>query len=246
MAASINVFEADPDLLAGMSPERVAAVVPRGVTETRGYFAGSPGPEAADADPAGFGLLVIEGLVARSVTLAGRSSLELLGTGDLLRPWEDSRAHAPVEIESSMRILQDAEVALLDREFAARVAAWPEVATALCGRLTERARWLSLLLVVGRLPHVEARLVVLFWHLADRWGTVRRDGAILVPLRLTHETLGSLVSAERPTVSLALKRLSERHVLEREGDAWIVHGSPPTTAQLNRQAFAAAFRLRRG
>jgi CRP/FNR family cyclic AMP-dependent transcriptional regulator len=242
--AHTNVFEADPGLLHGMSPDRVAAVFPHGMAETRSYFTRAPGPTAGPGDD-GFGLLVIEGLVARSVSLAGRSSVELLGAGDLLRPWDDSRAHAPVPIDATLRVLEDTEVAVLDREFAARVAPWPEVAIALCGRLVERSRWLALLLLVGRLPHVEARLVVLFWHLADRWGSVRRDGSVVVPLRLTHETLGALVSAERPTVSLALKRLSERRVVDREEDAWVVHGSPPTTAQLNRQAFAEAFRVRR-
>jgi Crp-like helix-turn-helix domain len=68
---------------------------------------------------------------------------------------------------------------------------------------------------------------------------------VAVPLRLTHETLGSLVSAERPTVSLALKRLSERRVLAREDDLWVLHREPPTEAQLNRQAFADAFRVHR-
>jgi hypothetical protein len=65
------------------------------------------------------------------------------------------------------------------------------------------------------------------------------------PLRLTHETLGALVSAERPTVTLALKRLAEREAVERRGDSWILHAAPPTPAELGRQAFAEAFRIRK-
>src|SRR3954453_16480620 len=134
MASALNVFEADPGLLRGVSPDRIAALLPRGVVESRRYLARAPGPSATELS-SGYGLLVLEGLLARSVTLAGRESLELLGAGDLLRPWDDSRAHAPVPIEATVRPLEDTEVAVLDRDFASRVGAWPEVADELCSRL---------------------------------------------------------------------------------------------------------------
>lgn len=46
----------------------------------------------------------------------------------------------------------------------------------------------------------------MLWHLADRWGRVTPDG-VIVPLKLTHEALGRLVGAQRPTVTLALGEL---------------------------------------
>ncbi len=58
---------------------------------------------------------------------------------------------------------------------------------------------------------------VSLWHLADRWGHVERDG-VVVPLPLTHETIGRLVPTRRPSVSTALKQLSERRLATRRDD----------------------------
>jgi CRP/FNR family cyclic AMP-dependent transcriptional regulator len=244
MTLRVNVFQESPALLDGVAPEQRPALVERGVVAARVYAARTAGP-ASEPPGDGFGLLVLDGLLSRSVTLSGRTALELLGPGDVLRPWDDSRGGAPVPIDGAWRVLAETRVAVLDRSFVARVAAWPEVTETVCARLVDRSRWLALLLLLARLPHVEARLLVLFWHLADRWGEVRRDGTIGVPLRLTHETLGALVTAERPTVTVALKRLAEHGALVRERDEWVLHVSPPTAAELERQAFADAFRIRR-
>jgi CRP/FNR family transcriptional regulator, cyclic AMP receptor protein len=43
-------------------------------------------------------------------------------------------------------------------------------------------------------------VLVLFWHLADRWGRVERDG-VHVPMRLTHELLGRLIAVRRATAT---------------------------------------------
>ena len=51
------------------------------------------------------------------------------------------------------------------------------------------------------LPRVESRVLAILWHLADVFGSVNADG-VLVPLKLTHERLGRLVGAQRPTVTL--------------------------------------------
>ena len=45
-----------------------------------------------------------------------------------------------------------------------------------------------------QLSPVETRLLVLFWHLAERWGHVTPDG-ITVRLRISHEVLGQLWAA---------------------------------------------------
>jgi CRP-like cAMP-binding protein len=69
------------------------------------------------------------------------------------------------------------------------------------------------------LKHVEARLLVQFWQLAERWGRVDRDG-IAVTLPLTHELLAKLVGAARPSVTTALGRLAEGGLLLRSGNVW--------------------------
>jgi hypothetical protein len=68
---------------------------------------------------------------------------------------------------------------------------------------------------------------VLFWHLADRWGKVTKDG-IVIPLKLTHQVLGRIVGAQRPSVTTALKTLTDRGALNRAPDGtWVLHGEPP-------------------
>jgi CRP-like cAMP-binding protein len=73
---------------------------------------------------------------------------------------------------------------------------------------------------------VDTRLHMLLWHLADRWGTVRRDG-VLVPLHLTHSILADLVAAQRPTVSAALGSLERAGLITRTHDGWRLAGSAP-------------------
>jgi CRP-like cAMP-binding protein len=75
-------------------------------------------------------------------------------------------------------------------------------------------------------PRVEIRLHMLLWHLASRWGRVRRDG-VLVTLRLTHTVLADLVAAQRPSVTGSLKRLSDRGLVKNVDSGWLLCGDPP-------------------
>ena len=59
-----------------------------------------------------------------------------------------------------------------------------------------------------QLSPVETRLLVLFWHLAERWGRVTPDG-IGVRLRISHELLGQLVGCRRASVTTALRRIDD-------------------------------------
>jgi CRP/FNR family cyclic AMP-dependent transcriptional regulator len=68
---------------------------------------------------------------------------------------------------------------------------------------------------------VEDRVLALLWHLAERWGRMTPEG-VVVPLCLTHETLGRLAGAARPTVSLALGELTKRGQLSRRPDGAFV------------------------
>src|SRR3712207_6988597 len=60
------------------------------------------------------------------------------------------------------------------------------------------------------------------WHLGERWGRMSPAG-VVVPLSLTHEAIGRLAGAERPTVSLALTALADAGVvLRREDGAFVL------------------------
>lgn len=106
------------------------------------------------------------------------------------------------------REVEPARVAVLDERFAAVMTRWPPVTTNLLARTLRHEQSLAIQLAIACLTGVKVRVHVALWHLADRWGRVERDG-VVVPLPLTHETIGRLVRTRRPSVSTALKQLSE-------------------------------------
>ena len=238
-----NVFEHDPALLGGLAPDAAVSAKRRGLAEVMHCSRGN----AALATPGGgFGLLVLDGFLCRVAEVMGRSSVEVLGRGDLLRPWEDDRAEAPVPVRSGHRVLAPATLAVLDRRFAQAVAPWPQVAETVCARFVERTHWLALQLALARVRRIDDRLHILLWHLADRWGRVQRDGTVLCSLPLTHEVLAAMIGAQRPTVSAALAQLTSDGYISRCRGGWVLHGGPPTDNDWESRALADAFRVRSG
>src|SRR4051794_35285631 len=234
MAASfsrvIPLFEADPDLIEHLDPAEAAEARSRALAPVAIL---RPGMRDAwdDIHPSNrhLGLLLLNGLLTRNVILLGRTTMELVGAGDIVRPWDDGHAAEPPSVPQmvSWTVHVPTRVALLDRRFADRVAPWPEIATALVSRSLRRAQRLGHHLAILENPRVDVRLLLLFWHLADHWGTVGPDG-VTVPLRLTHKTLGRLVRAQRPSVTTSLGELSARGLLTRRASdgAWQLHGDP--------------------
>jgi CRP-like cAMP-binding protein len=100
----------------------------------------------------------------------------------------------------------------------------------LFGRAIARSRALLLNLAIGQLVGIEMRLLVLLWHVSERWGERQPDGSRILPVHLTHQLLASLISAQRPTVTSALASLTEQGLLSRDarGGFLVVHGEPPT------------------
>jgi CRP/FNR family transcriptional regulator, cyclic AMP receptor protein len=120
--------------------------------------------------------------------------------------------------------------ALLDLRFAARVGLYPEVAGALLGRAMQRSRTLAVNMAIAHYQRTDRRLLLLFWHLADRWGRVTPDG-IRLRLPVTHQLLADLVAARRPSVTSALQVLMREGLIERVDDGWLLHGEPPDEIQ---------------
>jgi CRP/FNR family transcriptional regulator, cyclic AMP receptor protein len=225
--SAVRLLDAQPDLGQGLDALQVADarryVVARAVDLRPGTW--TPPTVTSDHDGQ-CSLLVIEGVVSRTVTLAGRTVIELLGPEDLLRPWDDQADATSVDAEIAWTVLRPTRLALLDESFAARVAPWPPVSAALLARAVARSRWLVRHLAILDQPRLDVRLVLLFWELADRWGTVSPDG-VSVPLPLTHQTLGRIIRAQRPSVTAALKELRELGFLRREPDGtWVIRGDP--------------------
>ena len=174
----------------------------------------------------GIGLLVLEGLLIRRVGIDGRSGAELLGEGDLLRPWQGQDVPPTLPRTTGWRVLEPTRVAVLDMPAARRLARFPELTGRLVGRALERSRNLAVNMAIVHQPRVDIRLHMLFWELADRWGHVRSDG-VSVPLHLTHEVLADLVAARRPTVTSALSELSDRGLVRMVDTSWLLLGEPP-------------------
>lgn len=181
-----------------------------------------PSEVARSAEPRWLGIAVVDGLLLRRVSVAGRTACEIFGVGDIFRPWDEDGEYAPLVIEVDWLVLKPARLALLDSAFALRMARWPSISARLIQRVASRARNLALTQAVTHLPRTHARLLLLFWLLAERWGTVSRDG-VVVRLPLTHQVLAMLVGSHRPTVTIALQKLSRSQLLIRESNnRWLL------------------------
>jgi CRP/FNR family cyclic AMP-dependent transcriptional regulator len=178
------------------------------------------------AGPEHVGLLLIDGVVARELALEDNVSAELLGPGDIVRPWQAQQPSQLMRAEVRWTVVEEVRFGILDRHFAVQLARYPEVNAMLIDRLTERAQRLAMMQAISQLNGVERRLLALFWHLSERWGRVVRDG-VAVPVPLPHRVIAQLVGARRPTVSTALGTLAERGELLRRGDGgWLLTGEP--------------------
>jgi CRP/FNR family transcriptional regulator, cyclic AMP receptor protein len=177
-------------------------------------------PESLGTPSGAFGALLVRGLVTRETTIAGRRSADLLGPGDVLDPWRlrDSVIAGTSRWASDSRAL----IAVLDGRFLAAARRWPQLFAVIHERLTEQLERSIVRAAIMGLPRVEQRVLGLFWQLAERWGTVRPEG-VVIELALTHELIGQVIGAQRPTVSLALQSLGQDGHLERTTDGdWIL------------------------
>src|SRR5690348_8918854 len=127
MSEVIHVLTEDPDLAGEISNDRLERAVQDCAARVVRFEAGDWSPPAADDMPAGLGLLILDGLVVRRVGMGGRVGSELLGEGDLLRPWEDDEPDTPTGANGRWRVLQRGRLAVLDRDFALRACRHPEV-----------------------------------------------------------------------------------------------------------------------
>ena len=175
-----------------------------------------------------FGLLVVEGLLAREVRLAGRTSNSLYGPADIL----DLRTDEGSSLAAGARLVcpEFAVIALLDDRVLVAMREWPRMIARLFTLTMRQLERGDINAAIGRLERVEDRLLGFFWLLADRWGR-RGPGGIAIEQPLTHEAIGQLIGARRPTVSLGLRALAERGALHRRIDgSWLL--SPDSVSQL--------------
>jgi len=169
----------------------------------------------------GPGILIVEGVLAVNVTVGDRVAAELLGAGDLIEP-DTSESDELFTCSTDWRVLVPARLAVLDDGFAERVSRWPQLTQQLLARSERRTHSLNVQRAITCQPRLEIRLALLLLHLASRWGYVE-PGGVRLTLPLTHQMLGRLVGAERPSVSHALGRLARSGLVTGAGDEWHLH-----------------------
>jgi hypothetical protein len=216
----------DPDVAEVIPPDRRAAAIEQCTAEELRLASGAGTSRSLPMIDGGIGLLVLGGLLIRHVGIEGRFGAELLGEGDLLRPWQNGRESPLLPVETGWAVIQPCRLAVLDDSFVKHLATYPELASCFVARATQRARNLAVNMAIVHQARVDVRLQMMLWHLAGRWGRVRSEGTV-VPLRLTHSVLSELVAARRPTVTSALSDLSRRGLVRPFRDAWLLHGEPP-------------------
>jgi CRP/FNR family transcriptional regulator, cyclic AMP receptor protein len=223
--ASCHVLQEDPELAELIPNERRAQAIADSVAGQVRHSPGS-GFGHGDAMPGGFGFLLLDGLIIRRTGVEGRFGAELLGEGDLLRPWQDQYDSSAFALEIGWTVLEPVRAAVLDEKFVQRVAAYPELGPAMVERAMRRARNLVVNMAIVHQARVDVRLHMLLWQLAGRWGRVRSEGTVL-RMRLTHAVLADLVAARRPTVTSAIAELVRAGLLRASGDEWVLLKEPP-------------------
>jgi DNA-binding transcriptional ArsR family regulator len=221
---TIALLDEDPDLARGVPAEEAEVARARAVAAVMEIDppVWETAQLAARVEPGWLGLFVVDGVLVRRVEVGGRPACELFGPGDLIRPWDADGDYDPLPISVEWLVLKRSRLAMLDTSFARRVAPWPTITSLIVSRAVQRARYLTLTHAVTHLPRAYVRLLILFWLLAERWGTVGTEG-VSVTLPLTHEVLATLIGAHRPTVTIALQRLTRAGLLIRERpDRWLL------------------------
>jgi CRP/FNR family transcriptional regulator, cyclic AMP receptor protein len=223
---TIALLDVEPELAEGLNPQERE---PAGRVLTVPAHELAAGPwrpheQLGDVVPV-VGIMIVEGIITHDVVFAGRTTTELLGAGDLLRPWDDDVQFDALPFAATWHVHVPARVAILDTRVAMAAGRWPPLATALSARHVRRARGLAFQRAIAQLPRVEDRLLVQLWALAERWGRVGPQGVRLA-LNLPHRTLATLIGARRPSVTTALTGLTRAGLVERTQEGWLLHGDP--------------------
>lgn len=185
---------------------------PRGVLEVPSLF----------RDPSAFGAYVLDGILVQRLRAAGHSAMRLLGPGEVLL--DSVPRDSELVASSPWRANSEVKLGVLGREVLLAARRWPELIPAVYGRLADQMERMAAQLVICQLPRVTDRILGIMWLLAETWGRMTPAGVIL-PLALTHDTVGALIGARRPTVTLALRELSERGAVVRQDRGWLLLAS---------------------
>lgn len=221
----VFLLEADPDLGDSLPEDQVDVARRQIAVSTKELSLGPWTPEEEkELGPDDLGYLLWSGLITRELQIDTGKSIELLGPGDLLRPWQEDAASF---CEPHWQILEETRLLILDGATAQRLRYWPGLSTALVERAIRRSRRLAAQAAMSTIVGLEKRVLILLWHLAESWGAVTPDGVVL-KLKLPRRILAELIGARRPSVSTALSELQRSgKIATGEHGWWLLLGDPP-------------------
>ena len=100
----VHVLREDPDLAEAVAGDRRE----QAIEDCSGWelrIAAGPWPQDDSAILLdGLGLLILQGLLIRRVAVEGRYGAELLGEGDLVRPWQRDEEPVMLEVEIGWQV----------------------------------------------------------------------------------------------------------------------------------------------
>ncbi len=215
---TVRLLDAEPSLARGIARQDLDEAREKLVVETRNL---EPGEWAGAGDKPSshlfLGYLILDGAFTREVVLSSKPSIELLGPGDLVRPWVLPHALDRMHVYDSWGLLSAGRVAVIDEDFHRQTRDFPSIMTVLIDRVVARSRWLGFHVAVCQLPRIDHRLLLTFRYVAERWGIEAPDG-IRIPFRLSHRSLSALIGARRPKVTSAIGNLADQGLIERAED----------------------------
>jgi len=160
------------------------------------------------------GLVLIDGVLGREVAIGEHHILELLCHTDvLLIP---AAAEPPrIGTAVTLTVLTASTLAVLSRSFIRAAGRWPSLLSNLHRRVEAQRARLAIQGLTAHPPQAEHRVLLTLWLMADACGHVTADGIVL-QFAFTHNVLGRLAAARRPTVTLALRRLQSADCIRRD------------------------------
>ena len=180
-----------------------------------------------------FAAFVVDGMMLREIRIGEQPTLRIFGPGELVPT--GAAPNAMLMVESECRAVEVTHLAMIGLEFLAGAHSWPRLVVGLYARTADGAERIATQLAISQLPRVQDRLLAMLWLLAESWGRVTPAG-IALSLSLTHETLGALIGARRPTVTLALRDLAEQGAALQQDGRWLLlqppAAPPPSDTQV--------------
>jgi hypothetical protein len=217
----VRLFAVEPDIARFLGTEERQAAGALAVP-VRELGQGLVGMDSVLHEARAFGAFILKGIILYRLQVGDQPALRLLGPGDMLLA---SGTAPSMLVEARCRVAAPTQLALLGDEILLAAHRWPALVAGLCVRMGDQADRLGTQLAICQLPRVDQRLLALMWMLAESWGHVTPHGTRL-PLVLTHDVIGGLIGARRPTVTLALRDLSDRGAIVRQDEGWLLLEPP--------------------